>query len=130
MSRSIFDRRLPNGGLGTSTPKPAPVTVAVSEYITPTMQSLKFVSVNPEVADQAIQDGSGAPAKCDFYSAPNPIVADVKPASSEFGTGRPNPAPVKVVGGDSGGVGLLPDGSIAATESVAQFVTGNLQGEK
>jgi hypothetical protein len=129
MTRSIFDHRLPNGGLGTAAPKPATVTVAVSEYITPTMQSMKFVGVSQEDVDQANQDGSGAaPAKSDFYSAPNPIIADVKPASSEFGKGRPNPAPIKV-DGDSGGTALV-NGAVVATVHDAKFVTGNLQGEK
>lgn len=71
MSRSIFDKRLPNGGLGTQPPKAPAVKVAIAEQITPTLQSLTYMSV----------------------PADSPLLAEVKPASEEFGKGISVAAP-------------------------------------
>ena len=129
--RSIFSKSLPNGGLGTAPPKPPTVTVAVSEYLTPTMQSMKFVGVSQEDIDQASEAGSVAvPATNDFYSAPNPVMADVKPAASEFGKGEVLPAGWNAPS-NNGTPTVLVDGKSLTTPAVFTDKAGNLHhGEK
>jgi hypothetical protein len=104
MSRSIFAKSLPNGGLGTQ-PAPKPqMNVVVAEYVTPTLQKLTYTSVDADDSTEVKPDAGQVVNEVDFYTAPNPIVADVKPATAEFGNGQS-----KEVGGMHY---LLPDGSI------------------
>jgi hypothetical protein len=111
MSRSIFAKSLPNGSLGTKPPAPPQVKVVVAEYITPTVQRLTYTTVDansepalPDAEQQAKVDAGQQVTDVDFYKAPNPILADVKPATAEFGNGKS-----KEIGGPNY---LLPDGSI------------------
>jgi hypothetical protein len=130
MSRSIFTKGLPNGGLGTA-PAPKPqVPVVIAENITPTMQRLTYTSVDADSVDIPTNPNAGQQVNdCDFYKAPNPILADVEPASSEFGKGESLPAECKVPG-NSGSPFVLADGKLMTTPAVFTDPAGKLTGSK
>jgi hypothetical protein len=128
MSRSIFAKNLPNGGLGTAPAAKPQVKVVIADQITPTLQRLTYTSVdadsvpvNPD-AGQHVND-------VDFYKAPNPILADVEPASSEFGKGESLPAEWNRPS-NNGSPFVMADGKIMTTPAVFTDPAGKLTGSK
>jgi hypothetical protein len=82
--RSIFDKSLYTGGLGTAPKPPAMQKVVIADYVSPTAQSLTYTEVPQAAADEVAKN---EPVGCDFFKAPNPVVAEAAPASEDHGNG-------------------------------------------
>jgi hypothetical protein len=130
MSRSIFTKGLPNGGLGTA-PAPKPqVPVVIAENITPTLQRLTYTSVDADSVEVPVNPDAGQQVNdVDFFKAPNPILADVEPASSEFGKGESLPAEWNRPS-NNGSPFVMADGKIMTTPAVFTDPAGKLTGSK
>jgi hypothetical protein len=130
MSRSIFAKNLPNGGLGTAPATKPQVPVVIAENITPTLQRLTYTSVDADSVDIPTNPDAGQQVNdVDLFKAPNPILADVEPASSEFGKGEVL-APEWPVPGDGGMPFVMADGKIMTTPAVFTDPAGKLTGSK